>query len=353
MQKPESGLQAGPAYPSRLKRMLINTSLSIPGIRKVVASLLPVDSSFNMQKLSELIVHPNTDFEYQKLRNRLCKRLRGKLRGEVALPALEVLSKAYETFSARREQELREKKEEMKNRWGVWLSMVTIRCAVADVLKGTDHKPILSVLAKDLRYEWNEPTAKRVFDAMGERAKTDYLDDALPCLSVGRFGIRECVAEALTGTENTKAQCAMVHALQDSSRFRIEECTAGLWGAATRTIQVLCESLMGTRLSEEARQALREGIFDEYAAFFCSEVLSTGYTKAAKEEAERVVAREPDRFMKMQKMMAEMTAAEIVRKEARAAGVEEIDWNAGPWAERWEELLRKMLKGGSESAEVT
>lgn len=347
MQKPPEG-------PSLLKRTLINAGLSIPGIGRVVAYSLRTNSSFNLQKLSELIVHPNTDSWYQGLRNDLCERLRGKLHGEVALPALAVLQEAYNTFSARREQELREKKEEMKNRWGVWVSMVEIRYAIADVLKDTDHKPLLEALASDLRYEWNEPTVRRVLDAMGERAKTEYLDDLLPFLSARYFGICEHVAKVLTGTENTRAQCAMVHALKDACRFRMEECTAGLWEAgATRTIKTLCESLMGTRLSEEARQALREGLLDEYVAFFCQRILEVGYTEDSGKEVHRAVLYDPDSCMKMHKIMAEKEAAEIVRKEAHAAGVEEIDWNAGPWAERWDALVRKILKGGSESAEVT
>lgn len=114
-------------HPSLLKRTLINAGLSIPWIRRLVACSLQTDSSFNLQKLSEMIVHPNTGSSYQGLRNDLCERLREKLQGERALPALEVLQKAYETFSAQREQELREKKKEMKNRWGVWISMVEIR----------------------------------------------------------------------------------------------------------------------------------------------------------------------------------------------------------------------------------
>lgn len=110
---------------------------------------------------------------------------------------------------------------------------------------------------------------------------------------------------------------------------------------------------MGTRLSEEARATLRSGLLDEYAAFFCQRILDVGYTEDSGEEAHRAVANDPDSCMKMHKIMAEMTAAEIVRKEAHAAGVEEIDWQAEPWAGRWDALVRKILKGGSESAEVT
>ncbi len=326
--------------PTGWKRAFIEFGLRVPGLRYKLSSCLDLGTGYGLEKAAERIVHPDTGYDYQNLRNTLCDRARGSFRGRYAIAGLGVLAKGYEKHSARKEQELREADKKTKAE-GNHIGIVEIRYAIADVLKSTDHLDIMKIIASDLPYEWNSAVVDRAFDAFGEHAKEELIDDIIPVLKGRSFDIRSKVARSLSGTRNVEAQCAMVDALQDACRMRFEECSAGAWDAGTEMISGICEGLLGTEIGSKAKDLLRDQFLNPRVVHFSQAILAKAPAVSPDREAKILANRDPDHRIKEVRMMAEMMAKDQIVEEARRVGVTTIDWH-GPTLQKYEKLTREI-----------
>lgn len=347
----EKGKNASVACPPFWKRALIQTGIRTMGVKGALArSLCRGNSAYGLQVASERIVLSDTDSTYQDFRNVLCDLFRGKFRGVHALPALEILQQGYEDHSAQKELAKRQQNEIPTNAWGVYVSMAGIRYAVADVLQNTDHLPTLKAVAADLQYEWNVPTTQKLLEAMGEHARTHFLDELIPALLSPKFDIRSLACSALAKTTDARAQCAMVDALQDTCVLRMERVSASLWDAATEVIRAMCIAVMRTDLLPEARERLREGYMDPSSVHFCDQVRKMGCIEDPENVVDQIMRKDPDRDRKMMRAMAEAMAADEVRKIAKQNGLAMIDWE-GPYGQYYAQLAHKLEQDMADAGE--
>lgn len=321
----------------------MDIGMRIPGIGDGIATRIAKQPTpYGLTWAARALSAPG-GYTYQTFRNNLCELFRGTFSGPDAAPALAVLRERLNDFSAEKDREQHEHEkndiDEQK-----WIDMSSIRYAIADVLSETDDHITKACIAEQLPHEWSRPIVEKMIAVLGDEAKTIYIDSLLGLLKSHTFRIRSMVAEMLSGTDNVHAQCAMVDALMDSCRVRIEECAASMWDTGTRTIQDICTALLGTELSDEAKNKLREGLLDPSSAYFSVEILEAGKVIVPAQAALDIISRDPDQFIEMVRMSAEIDAKAIVEKEARAEGIQQVDWNDERWEKRWEYLVREIEK---------